>query len=133
MSYNESLDPNSNYPPMSQSEWDAAPWNQTEPPEQTFDLCISQSLSKSVKVSTSKYIPYVDDESGVIRAETYDTDWREVCDDSGVYTPLELIEEFRKFLETNLETATGTKKYKYLHLIDECKGWIEDDIDIVEE
>ena len=32
MSYNESLNGNSNYPPMSQSEWDNAPWNQVDNP-----------------------------------------------------------------------------------------------------
>ena len=32
MSYNESLRADSNYPPMSQSDWDRAPWNEVELP-----------------------------------------------------------------------------------------------------
>lgn len=110
-----------------------SPWNQTEPPEKEFDICISQSLSKSVKVSTSNYTPYYEEETGYTYPETDNTDWREVCDECGVYTPLELIQEFKKVLEENIETATGMRKYKYLNLIKECEGWIEDEIEIVEE
>ena len=51
MSYNESLNPNSNYPPMSQSDWDRAPWNEKEPKEVIVDVTISQTLSRTVTVT----------------------------------------------------------------------------------
>ena len=43
MSFNESLLPNSNYPPMSQDEWDNAPFN--EPMDDNFTRTVSISLS----------------------------------------------------------------------------------------
>ena len=57
MSYNESLNPGSNYPEMTQSQWDSAPWNEKETPEKEFEVCITQTLSKTVKVTTNDYIP----------------------------------------------------------------------------
>ena len=55
MSYNESLNGNSNYPPMSQSEWDNAPWNQVDNPEREIDVTVSITLSKTVKIKVSDY------------------------------------------------------------------------------
>lgn len=55
MSYNESLNSNSNYPVMSQSEWDNAPWNQEDPPEKEIEVTVSITLSKTVKVKVSDY------------------------------------------------------------------------------
>lgn len=110
-----------------------APWNQEEPPEKDFDISISQTLSKSTTVTTNTYKYYIDEEDGRMYIETDDIDWREVCDDSGVYTPLELIKEFRKFLQENLESVSGIKKYHYMNLIDECDGWIDDETEIIEE
>ena len=55
MSYNESLNGNSNYPPMSQSEWDNAPWNQVDNPKREIDVTVSVTLSKTVKIKVSDY------------------------------------------------------------------------------
>ena len=55
MSYNESLNGNSNYPPMSQSEWDNAPWNQVDSPEKEIEVTVSVTLSKTVRISVSDY------------------------------------------------------------------------------
>lgn len=55
MSYNESLRSDSNYPPMSQSEWDNAPWNEVEPPEKEIEVTVSITLSKTVKIKVSDY------------------------------------------------------------------------------
>ena len=55
MSYNESLNGNSNYPPMSQSEWDNAPWNQADNPEREIEVTVSVTLSKTVKIKVSDY------------------------------------------------------------------------------
>lgn len=60
MSYNESLNPNSNYPPMSQSEWDKAPWNQEDLPEEEIEVTVSITLSKNVKIKVDDYIKYED-------------------------------------------------------------------------
>ena len=55
MSYNESLSNNSNYPTMSQSEWDNAPWNQEENPKREIEVTVSVTLSKTIKVKVSDY------------------------------------------------------------------------------
>lgn len=55
MSYNESLNSNSNYPLMSQSEWDNAPWNQVDNPEREIEVTVSVTLSKTVKIKVSDY------------------------------------------------------------------------------
>ena len=55
MSYNESLNSNSNYPPMSQSELDNAPWNQVDSPEKEIEVTVSVTLSKTVRISVSDY------------------------------------------------------------------------------
>lgn len=55
MSYNESLKPNSNYPLMSQSEWDNAPFNQPETEEEDFNITVSYSLSKELPIKSTEY------------------------------------------------------------------------------
>lgn len=51
MSYNTSNNSNSNYPTMSQSEWDDAPFNQPLEQTEEVEVTISMTLSKSVKVT----------------------------------------------------------------------------------
>ncbi len=46
MSYNLSLRSDSNYPPMSQNEWNRAPWNQAKTPEENFNIAVSYNFSK---------------------------------------------------------------------------------------
>ena len=60
MSYNESLNSNSNYPPMSQSEYDRAPWSEKEYPPKDVEVTVSITLSKTMKVPVTDYI--IDDE-----------------------------------------------------------------------
>ena len=53
MSYNESLRPDSNYPPMSQSDWDRAPWNEDEGMEE-IEVTVLVSLEKTLKLQVPK-------------------------------------------------------------------------------
>lgn len=107
----------------------SAPWFQEEPEveERSFSVCISQTLSKTLDVYTSDYNPY--------DTENTDTDWKEVCDTNGVYTPLELIEEFRKHLLGELDTipAATQERFRYINLIKNCEDWIEDECEVIEE
>ena len=139
MSYNESLNNNSNYPLMSQSEWDNAPWNQNDPEEKEFEVTISQTLSKSTTVTTSDYIPggYFPETEWDIDGyhtitchepdDTSNTDWRSAYNNEH-YTPLGLIQEFKEMLEKNTPIPETRRKY----LIDECMNWIEDDLEVCE-
>ena len=63
MSYNESLRANSNYPPMSQSDWDRAPWNEIELPPKEVEVTVSVTISKTMKVPVGDYI--IDEEGNI--------------------------------------------------------------------
>ena len=136
MSYNESLNFNSNYPHMTQSQWDSAPFNEVEVPERQFDVCISQTLSKSTGVTTNDYVPVVDqDEDGIYELDnTSDTDWKGAYKNEHL-TPLQLIGEFKDFLTKYLpDPVVELAKYKeWKELISECEGWVEDELTVLEE
>ena len=55
MSYNESLRADSNYPPMSQYDYDRAPWNEVELPPKEVEVTISAIVSKTMKVPVRDY------------------------------------------------------------------------------
>ena len=125
-----------NYPPGAANDPNA-PWNEKETPEKEFEVCITQTLSKTVKVTTNDYIPDsgVDDDGHYyFDTDTSDTDWKKAYKGSH-YTPLELIEKFRDFLKSTLQDPLGgTLKYAHrIMLIEECENWIEDETEIVEE
>lgn len=63
MSYNESLRANSNYPPMSQSDWDRAPWNEIELPPKEVEVTVSVTISKTMKVPVRDYT--IDEEGNI--------------------------------------------------------------------
>ena len=52
MSYNESLRSDSNYPPMSQSEWDRAPWNEEQ--EVEVEVTVLVSIEKTLTLRVPK-------------------------------------------------------------------------------
>lgn len=123
------------YPPG--AEFDPrAPWNEPDIPEKSFDVCISQTLSKSTKVTTDDYYPEEDgDEDGsYMTANTSDTDWKAAYDKDH-YTPLQLIGLFKEFLEKHLpDPIIDIKGYKKAKsLIAECEDWTEDETEVMEE
>lgn len=113
-----------------------APWNEREVPERQFDVCISQTLSKSTRVTTNDYVPEVDqNEDGVYEStDTSDTDWKEAYKNEHL-TPLQLICEFKDFLTKHLpDPVVDAAEYKkWKKLISECDGWIEDELAVLEE
>ena len=157
MSYNESLLANSNYPPMSQSQWDNAPFNQVDVPEKDFEVTCSQSLSRTATVWTSNYIPGAsgvdyepDGEGGTCACgwqdpdDTSDTNWSKEYSDCGYKTPLELISLLKEYLLNDLaewktldeETPHAGPAFhvrRLEHLIEECDCWTEDETEIIGE
>lgn len=113
-----------------------APYNQEEPPEELFDVCISQTLSKSTAVKTSDYIPNVDIDDGEYQTynDTSNTNWEEAYKDNHL-TPLNLIKQFKSYLmETIPDPSVNKSKFKrFKYLIDECDNWVEDDFVVMEE
>lgn len=133
-----------------------APYNEVEVPEKEFEVLVSQTLSKSASIFTDNYIPGAsgvdydsDDEGGCVAIgyqepdDTSDTDWKKEYHENDHYTPLELINKFKEYLEKEWDVLkdaaeandaeTRWKKNNIKHLIEECEGWAEDETEIVED
>ena len=132
MSYNESLSPNSNYPLMSQSEWDNAPFNAPIIPEQEFNVCVMQTLVKETVISTDQYQPEYDEVTGTTYANTDDTDWKDAYKNVAC-TPSKLIEVCGKLAQHLLNN--GIKRIDGIWLpaiVKECDGWEVDETKVEE-
>lgn len=124
MSYNESLRPNSNYPPMSQSDWDRAPWNQSEPPEENFNVTVSYSLSKDAEVISDNYY---DDGRGLDTLDNPSEDYEET------YQTMPQILDFAKECAKYFLTKRNYKlrsKYDLKNILDSCEGWTVDEFNV---
>ena len=130
MSYNESLNDNSNYPRMSQSEWDNAPFNeQAQQKEKAFPCHVSVTLERNVNVPTTQYLEsYERDEDGEcvqdIDTENVDfeSEYKENC-----FTIPDMLQELKGYVEHDLSVSgKHTSKGKYLsRLLEACQGWME--------
>lgn len=137
-----------------------APWNQEELPELKFNVCISQTLSKTTTVMTNDYIDGGVSEDADHDSEgnwftyytqdppdTSETNWRQAYTDEHL-TPLQLIAELKKLKEREAKTITellstavdelSVRKYKrqlssVTYSINECDGWVEDECEIIED
>lgn len=124
MSYNESLNPRSNYPHMSQSEWDNAPFNEPMIPEKNFDLGVTVTLARNVKVCTNNYTPELDEESGCTYANTENTEWVKEYNEK-CYTIPELLETLKDYVKQDLERYNGSrhKEMQLKEILEACDGW----------
>ena len=103
-----------------------------------FDITISQTLSKSTWVETDDYIieyDMLDEEGPRPYYNTEDTDWYKVVKQNDILTPLELLEEFKKYLEYELtyNNLDEKEQIKFKGLLDDCKNWIDDSTIIIPE
>lgn len=122
----------SNYPPGVSDHTVGAPWNDDyEPPEKDFEVECSQTLYKTVNITTRNYAHYEDEsEDGVdIWDDTSDTEWEKEFKDNGYHTPLELIGLFKEFLQKQSEKGHFFKSPAYTRmLIEDCENWEEDEL-----
>ena len=117
------------------------PWNEPYIPERDFDISISQTLSRSTSVTTNDWCPAGDEDDFYV--DTSDTCWSEVIKENGCKTPLDLIAMLKEYLQKDLDRIEEIAKEKnenkeflerkYQFLIEECEGWVEDDLAISEE
>ena len=142
------------YPPGLENDPNA-PWNEVELPSQEFDVVISTTLSKSLSLTTTDYIPKKDYPEEGIREyiDTSETNWHNAYTNDGHYTPRELINLFKERLSSELRVLDekiegylspekddtvefkrllGEKRYLE-HLISECSNWMEDEIEVIED
>lgn len=124
MSYNESLNSNSNYPVMSQSEWDNAPWNQADNPEREIEVLVSVTLSKTVKIKVSDYeiVDSGKDEDG----EYFEDIDYSNCD-------LKSAVDSQVVLPHKAWDYIAPKSKKETNAIFDLKGWTVDDFEVIEE
>ena len=122
-----------------------APWNQEEVPDEDFEITCSQSLSKTVTVTTNNYIPGAsgvdyerDDEGGTIAIpyhedpDTSDTNWEDEFKGEH-YTPLQIISKCEELCKYLLERdMTDYGKNSLTKLLNECSGWTNDETEFVE-
>ena len=112
------------YPPG--AEFDPqAPWNEPVIPEQDFEVDVEYVLQKTaVKVTTDDYSPEFDEETGHVDANTEDTDWENVYENSH-YTIPELLSELELYIKQDLERYKGsaTKERKLKGMLEDCQGW----------
>jgi hypothetical protein len=133
MSYNESLSNNSNYPQMSQSEWDMAPWNEPVIPERDFNILCSQTLSKAVTITTDNYSPEYDEEDNHTYINTENINWEVEFYNNDYHTPQQLLQIFRGLLIRDLEAGIPFKSEQFTKdLIKECEDWNEDETEYIE-
>lgn len=134
------------YPPG--AEFDPnAPYNQVENPEEEFNVTIVETLSKNVTIVTTNYNLEVDcDEDGCYRnCDTSDTSWKDEYKTQGC-TAIETIIAVKTYLEeVRLEdlkdlslcrelTISEKKELKVVKdLIEQCKGWEQEEIEFCPE
>lgn len=123
MSYNESLLSNSNYPPMSQYEWDRAPWNEPKYEPEKMPVSVQYDLCKETDIYTEDYMM----EDG--KVDFTWTNCEQAFKDSDEYGIPELLELFAEELEEKIqelskETPVPTSKINHLKRIkNSCEGW----------
>ena len=111
----------------------SAPYNQVEVPEREFDVCVSQSLSKSTSIYTQDYQPEYDEETGHTDADTTNTDWKKAYQNVAM-TPLDIINAAGKLAKAFLEEGKTRVEGIYLKsLVEECKDWSNDELEVIEE
>lgn len=122
----------SNYPPGVSDSTIGTPWNEPTVPEREFDVTISQTLSRDTSICTDDYLPEFEEETGCTYANTEDTDWRRAYNNAAM-TPLEIIEAADKIAKALIEQGKTRIGGVYLKdLVKECEGWVEDDIEVME-
>ena len=93
-------------------------------------VTISSSISKNDLVN-------IDED-----ADFADIDWKSAAEESGILTPMELIEILRLRLECEIrddeQDFEATQDESYLNrieenkqLLEQCKGWVEDELEVI--
>ena len=108
------------------------PWSEPVIPEKEFDVLVSQTLSRDASIYTDDYCPEFDEETGRTYANTEETDWKKAYQDVAM-TPLEIIGAAEKIAKALLEQGQTRVGGVYLKgLIEDCEGWAEDEMEVME-
>ena len=128
MSYNNSRNTKSNYPTMSQSEWDNATWNDRENQKQGFEVNVAITMSRDVIICTDNYCVGDNNEPN-----TNYTDWRKEYENNCYAIP-DLLKELEIYLKNDIESSKGnkSKEHRLNELLEACQGWNVDELEVEE-
>lgn len=108
------------------------PWSEPIIPEREFDVLVSQTLSRDASIYTDDYQPEFDEETGHTDANTEETDWKKAYCDAAM-TPLDIIKAADKIAKALLEQGQTRVGDVYLKsLVRDCEGWVEDEMEVIE-
>lgn len=123
------------YPAMSQSEWERAPWNEKERPEEEFSVNVSYTIENVITISTRDYEggEYDSYEGYYEPLDTSSTNWESAYEENGYHTIPELLDILYDYLKKEHDSIIGetreekNRKRQLTSLMEECEGWEETD------
>lgn len=122
-----------------------APWNQSDPEPVEVDVTISQSLSRSTKITVTDYIAEEwedcepDEGDGFYRTGGVDYDFSDSdlkrAYEEQEYTIPELLDYLKAYLITDIAECSeeSGRKKKLQHILACCEGWEVDETEVVED
>lgn len=109
-----------------------APWNEEEQKEMKFNVCVTSTLSKRCKLSTTHYSYVVEPFNNFASYETDEVDWEDEYNNE-YFGIEELLKELSKMAGEKLRELPKSKDYntekkrrKLQCIIASCKGWETD-------
>lgn len=122
---------NYNYPPGADTP--DAPWNQREPEDIEVVCEMTVLMRNDVVITTDDYSVEIDEEDGM---RSYDLNIS-YKDAERLYreqhhTIKEMLNELYKYIKAELaeEGITKTRKWELQAMLEDCKGWREENIEI---
>lgn len=102
-----------------------APWNAIENDRIGFDCDVSVTLVKTMVLKTDDYFTETDTNGDDI--EDFHTvcaghDWERDYEDEH-YTIPEMLEELKRYLESELPMAEGNRRIRVRDMLADCQGW----------
>ena len=101
-----------------------APFNEPIVPDMDFNVDVEFVMRKTVVVTTNDYTPEKEDD-GHTYANTENTNWEDIVDNSGHLTIMEMLQELESYVKDDMtNTAPNSGKGLYLNgVLESCQGW----------
>lgn len=125
-----------NYPMMSQSQLNSAPWNDKEQSVIIRDCEVTETISRKVTLATTDYIEdsdYNDEFGACSSVDTSETDWVAEYEEQE-YSIINLLSKLKKYVVDDLRnTNHSLRQQKELQkLLSVCDSWKQEDVCIEE-
>lgn len=109
----------------------SAPWNQSDIPEREVEVCVSITLSKTVKVYVDDY-DFDEDDRGHIYPDFSNCDLKRAVDEQ--YTlPQDMALFLRRIFNDDLDLRAAKMPKSLRDAVDDCSDWNVDDFEVVLE